>query len=234
MRRYLTIMAIPAFVLAGLVLGQCSKKCTQPAPVSEPPLTYPMSIGSHWTYEVTRMTTWARTPEDTVLAVDTVTVTIVDTTRLAGTGELAAVYVYDPFLSGFCSFRRYATMYVTSEIDESNNNAELVRCHAYATPTSPWLVYILGIKVDRVASYCGLLETTGDTTIAVPAGTFEECMTLQSECRYGHGGIHMTDWFRPYVGIVRSHHWLTDSDGGSNYWRVQHTWTLLTYHIAEP
>jgi hypothetical protein len=221
-------LVIPVVVaVAAMATMQCSKRPTEPEP-KRPPY-FPNTVGSQWVYEVHR----ARVEQDTLWQYrDTVTVTITDTARMYDTGMAASVWEYAPKYWGVTEGLYFTTMYGTVGVSPFDSAYELVNLYLATDSDIPYLRFQLPLEVGGTwpsdiwdCGRGGPPKVMADTTIDTPAGSFENCYEVFRSCSDWHGAVHLRDWVKPSIGVVRSVHF----DSHSNKTNV---WTLLDYKIV--
>jgi hypothetical protein len=228
---------IPGTLSVLLLWAGCTSKPTEPN--SPPPAgstsAYPISIGSWWKYEVVQRSTWSWAPEDTVLRVDTVIATVIDTIRLDSTDVLAGVVLYEPYFPDL-SGSSWDTLFVAAPARASMSVSDTVFLYRSRDGSRLWRAFALGGTADDSTSSC-LVSAQYSTTFpvyiqyagdsSVPQQFYAHCPSLESagEFRY--------DWLQPGVGLVHAYYRYEGSPGDASRYIIEHTWSLLNYHIEQ-
>jgi hypothetical protein len=195
---------------------------------------YPLSLGSSWKYEVVRVmeSTDCNAPylQDTVIT-DTITVTSVDTVRIGGTGELAAVLAYDPYRPEF-NLNFYDSLYVVGPTHLIPGAADTISIHKRIDGSWLWRQLLLTDQ-DPPPSVpvCGIAAPLGDSIPSgmppLPGG----CYTVYYVCPGLHGGTATVDCLRRGVGLAYHYYVFTDAIGYCSY-TFEMTWKLIDYSIS--
>ena len=194
-----------------LVALGCGKKPTEPLQL-DAEAGFPHAVGNWWIYDV----------YDSVRSTsDTVTVTIVDTTRLEN-GALATVWLYEyP--------DRVDTQYVTVSGDTVNMYSDRQRSTNFRSAR-----YVLPLEVGN--GWRGLLIS--DSTIVrdkdsvcVTAGCLPGGFRIESNWGGFNVYGHRTDWLVPGIGVVSIHlQWICTVCMGP-FPGINEYWDLLSYDV---